>query len=95
MTIPKDQVQVEKVVSRLHELGWYAWANDIAAGRANQSDLADALGGVLAEKRDWLRRHGFVPNSEGEARHERMRTWCDNATALIIYMQDTQEVPHA
>src|SRR5689334_6801668 len=81
-----------EVLRRLRkELGWYAWANDIERGRNDHSDLADALDGAVREKRDWLKRHTFQPNTEGEAMHDRQSAWCENATALITYMQEATD----
>ena len=79
----------QEVAAKLrNELGWYAWANDIEQGRANQSDLADALDGAVKEKRFWLKNHTFEPNTEAEGRHARGSEWCDLAEALIVQMQE-------
>lgn len=86
-------MEATEVSPKLRDLGWYAWANDIDNGRATQSDLADALLGAIAEKEDWLKRHTFEPNTEGEAMHQRQAEWCEQASALIAAMQDEPPAP--
>lgn len=80
-----------EVAKRLRvDLGWFAWATDIERGRANQSDLADALDSAVREKRFWLKNFTYEPNTHGETMQENTTLWCDRASALIVQMQEPE-----
>lgn len=81
------------VAKRLRvDLGWSAWALDVERGRANQSDLADVLDGAVREKRFWLKNFTYEPNTHGQTMQENTTSWCERAEALIIQMQEPEQV---